>query len=704
MGFSSKSQGCTLRIKFGGKKEEIKPHWLPVVFELLPKTGHKPLRFIVEDFERDLVDEADKEGCYFEIQDLHKGSYAFSIKDFHKGQTIIHVPDFELKGDIVEYEYSRREKTKLPNTFAMDFIVDAPYRLEKSYPYLPVVVYLKDIAPGALKIKSVEFYNINPSGGGSYDRLPPQSIYRVIDNNGNEVEENGQPTPLRFDPGEDFETVTIDPWYRLILLHKERFRVLQGEQLGYTKIPHLQYMVNVRYQRIFNKSKQFTFRTFVPESDLPRIDDWYYGDTHYHSDYTNNPYEYGGPLRVTAEVAKAVGLSWVTVTDHSYGLSRPKTQEEENQGNRWVTYKKGIEETNRLYEDFLLVGAEEITVRRYLSGLHVLSFGNPFIEDQHPLGFGSLTIEETFEKIRENSTGNKGFLYAAHPASGGYTWASEDYQTATNPEYGHLFAGLQIFNEKILYKRTTDSSMDREVLNPFEMFEKTDKQQPWSKELEEGVKRHWVEHFLLPPLRQFRKKEDLRKYYILAGSDAHMDFNYAFRPHPAFLIHYLNDNAFGKARTLAYLPKQNGRNLTEENLFEALRTGKTLLTDGPIVLFSLRPEGSEKIYRFGDTVLLPKVKNLELLLEWHSTEEFGPIEKIGVYLGTKKGELDISDQIDFSCLRNDRNGFQGRITHMFSPWTESPSYLRMQAVSSIDPKTVEGLFRCLTNPIWVITE
>lgn len=244
--------------------------------------------------------------------------------------------------------------------------------------------------------------------------------------------------------------------------------------------------------------------------------------------------------------------------------------------------------------------------------------------------------------------------------------------------------------------------MDREVLNPFEMFEETDKQQPWSRELEEGVKSHWVENFLLPPLRRFRKKEDLRKYYILAGSDAHMDFNYAFRPHPAFLIHFLNDNAFGKSRTLAYLPKKDGKSLTEGNLFESLKTGKALLTDGPIVLFSLRPEGSETIYRFGDTVLLSEGKNLELMLEWHSTDEFGPLDKIDFFLGTKRGEEDIGDQIDLSCLRNDWNGFHGRITHMFSPWMESPSYVRMEAVSGIDPKTREGLFRCVTNPIWII--
>jgi len=41
-----------------------------------------------------------------------------------------------------------------------------------------------------------------------------------------------------------------------------------------------------------------------------------------------------------------------------------------------------------LYGDVLLVGAEEVTVRRAAFGLHMLFFGNPFMEDHHPAGFG----------------------------------------------------------------------------------------------------------------------------------------------------------------------------------------------------------------------------------------------------------------------------------------------------------------------------
>lgn len=690
----------TLKIKFGGSKREIEPFWVPVVVELQPYGVDKVLRFGIKDFRREVIDEPERGICYFSIPNLEEGVYTLTIRDSHMGHQIVYEPELGLQGREVEYKILEQEGdpddvTLQPNTYGMDLMADAPYRLQKSYSYLPIMVYLKDIQPGQIKIKKIEL--ASSPDGQNYIPLPPGSIYQVIDADGTRVEKNGQPALLRCNPGKEYETVRTDPWYRIILLYKDKLHVLQGDHLVYKGIRYLQYRVEVKYKRYFYDSKQFVFRTIVPESDFPRIDDWYYGDTHYHSEFTDNPYEYGGPLPVTAEVAKAIGLSWVTITDHSYGLSRPKTPQEEEQGNRWHSYKKAIKEVNELYKDVLLVGAEEITVRKNIAGLHLLSFNNPFVEDEHPAGFGSLTIREAFDKISESSETEGGIIYAAHPANKGYTWEDSDYKVATDIKYGHLFAGLQIFNEKILYARKT-RSIDRDTLNPFEMLDERNRRRPWSEELDEGLEEHWVQRFLLPSLRHFQQDRNLRKYFILAGSDAHMDFNYSFRPHPIFLMHHLYDNAFGKARTLAYLPKKDGQALTELNLYEALRTGKTLLTDGPVIIFHLQIEGSSKIYRLGDTVTLPAEKTLRLSLEWHSTEEFGSLQEINFYLGTEQGERDITNQIDFSKLQANR--FKGQITHIFPAWTASPCYLRSEATSS--PETDKRLFRCLTNPIWII--
>ena len=441
------------------------------------------------------------------------------------------------------------------------------------------------------------------------------------------VEKDGQPFLLRLDPGKDYETATTDPWYRIILLHKDKLKPLQGDYLGYKNVRYLQYQVKVTYRKLFESNQAIRLSYPCPQFDLPRLEDWYYGDTHYHSDFTDNPYEYGGPLPMTAEVAKAVGFSWVTVTDHSYCLSHPKTPEEKEQGNRWLSYKKAVKETNEKYKDVLFVAAEEVTVRRYISGLHLLSFGNPFIEDKHPMGFGSLTMKELFEKISESSEDQKGFLFAAHPSSNGYIWKDSDYKVATGPKYHKLFLGLEIFNEKILYKRNTQLSSGSYVVDPFVLFEEKDRQCPWSKELDEGIRGHWVKKFLLPSLRKYQQEGDLRKFFILAGSDSHMDFNYALRPHPLFLIQSTERQCLWKSPyPRLSLPKQDGQALTENQLFEALRNGRTLLTDGPVCLFYLQLEGEDRIYRFGETVTLSSGKNLKLSLKWQSTPEFGAIK------------------------------------------------------------------------------
>jgi hypothetical protein len=350
----------------------------------------------------------------------------------------------------------------------------------------------------------------------------------------------------------------------------------------------------------------------------------------------------------------------------------------------------------------LLVAAEEITVRKYFAGLHVLSYDNPFIEDTHIAGFGTLTMEEVFERILQSPQPRQGFLYAAHPSSSGYVWREEDYAIIMNPRYRDLFCGLQVFNEKILMECKTDSSIDRPYLDPYEMFKKTDRKKSWSHDLDMGIREHWVEHFLRPSLREYMQTKILKKYFVLAGSDAHMDFNCAFRPHPAFFIHTLNDNAFGKVRTLAYLTKTTGEVLTEADLLGALKAGRALLTDGPIVLFSLRRKGDDKELRFGDTLSIAPGGSFELIIEWHSNQEFGPIERMHLFRGTAGAETDIIDEIGLQNLKSKENGFNGSIIHTFSAWTELPCYLRMEAASRINPKTGEGLFRCVTNPIWIV--
>ncbi len=304
--------GTNLKIVFGGNIREIEPFWLPVIIELRCLSTGDVQRFAVEDPASDLTEDAQLCIAVFQISDLTEGNYEIAIMDSHLGRRVAHEPQLAVNGAEVEFKVLRDERGLTssmfqPNTFAMDFVADAPYRLQKSYPYLPIVIYLKDVEPGEIKVLTIKIAISRHTKGGVYESLPDDAIFRVTDQHGEQVLQNGQPAVLRFDAGKDYETVTTDPWYRLVLLHRDRFPILQGKHLAYDNIAYLQYRLKVRYKRFFKDSKRFVFRTIVSDSDLPRIEGWYYGDTHYHSNFTDNPYEYGGPLPVTAEVAAAIG-------------------------------------------------------------------------------------------------------------------------------------------------------------------------------------------------------------------------------------------------------------------------------------------------------------------------------------------------------------------------------------------------------------
>jgi len=51
------NHGVTLKIRFNGQKEDLRAFWVPVVFELKRVGSRKPLRFLVENLDRNIKDE-----------------------------------------------------------------------------------------------------------------------------------------------------------------------------------------------------------------------------------------------------------------------------------------------------------------------------------------------------------------------------------------------------------------------------------------------------------------------------------------------------------------------------------------------------------------------------------------------------------------------------------------------------------------------
>ena len=185
--------GVALKIRFNGHKKDLSAFWVPVVFELKRVGSRQPLRFVVENLDRNVKDEKDRRMSFFKIPSLPAGRYSLSVLEFHTGHPIIRGKRLELKGKEVEFGLVKNYRApKQPNTFGMDLVADAPYRVEGSYPYLPVVVFIQDVKPGEIKVSSIDFFDYPSAEEFDPNKpLPCDVIYRVIDKDGNSVEENG---------------------------------------------------------------------------------------------------------------------------------------------------------------------------------------------------------------------------------------------------------------------------------------------------------------------------------------------------------------------------------------------------------------------------------------------------------------------------------------------------------------------------------
>jgi hypothetical protein len=197
---------------------------------------------------------------------------------------------------------------------------------------------------------------------------------------------------------------------------------------------------------------------------------------------------------------------------------------------------------------------------------------------------GESTLSETLGKLESiKSPQAKPLVFAAHPASSGNTWGGDE---CAHIKKSPLFGGLQVFNERVTCERKV-FGID---VHEYDLSSwKSTVEKPY-RELEKAIE-IWRDKFLLPTVREYtNNKKVITPCSILGGSDAHMDFNYALRPNPIYAFVMFTDNAFGKVRTLAYI--HGFKEATEykerkDLLLKALRQGRCVVTDGPVVIPTL---------------------------------------------------------------------------------------------------------------------
>jgi len=141
-----------------------------------------------------------------------------------------------------------------------------------------------------------------------------------------------------------------------------------------------------------------------------------------------------------------------------------------------------------------------------------------------------------------------------------------------------------------------------------------------------------------------------RRLFMAGGSDAHGDLNY--RREGAFTgTSSVNDTAIGTPRNLVFAgdpagafvsgPSGVGLPHSQQQVVDALRAGSFAVTDGPAVRIALDANQDGEID--DDDVPMGGVASqtggsLHFVVEWESTEEFGPVEEIELFLGVAADE------------------------------------------------------------------
>ena len=391
-------------------------------------------------------------------------------------------------------------------------------------------------------------------------------------------------------------------------------------------------------------------KIFVAPSPLPRFEHLHFGECHSHSSYTDDQVEFGAPLEPSIQLSKAIGLSFFCVTDHSYDLDDSIDDYLANDPNlpKWGLLQQEINDQNSNHQDFVIVRGEEVTCRNSKDqNIHLLLLGNRKFFPGSGDGAERWLKTHSESSINEilNSIEPSVLSFAAHPKERVSflqrlllrrgKWLQQDF---IHPQ----LSGIQFINGHV------------------------------SVGFWKGY-HQWVEALL-----------EGKQIFVLAGDDAHGNFN-RFRQIgiPFLKIRETGHQLFGKMRTGVYL-----ETLSEENILRALQSGKTIVTDGPVVnLFIDYP--TQKISSIGETII---GNEHSVSLHISSSSEYGSIDSIKVFIGNigAKETVIISEKL---CQEYTAN-------RTFPLEILCKSYIRVEVWTSLSDSNDAQPHFCLTNPIW----
>lgn len=319
-------------------------------------------------------------------------------------------------GQIIPLEYKH----------AAGYILDAPWRIESSAENIALLAIAYDLL--APNINNISIYDAN--AGDAFIQSTNWNATQNI-------------------------SIGNMPYFFFFNINKSKFAV-NNQKIGIK----IRFDLTGAYDDI-----QGPIEIYSAEENLPAFGNWFYGDTHVHSKYTSNAWEFGAPIYATSEAISNIGLDWMTITDHSF--------DQTNLSEKWNDY---IYDCNA---DERCLGAEEVSCDwGFMGGYsHYLAYNlRTFISGPEIYWGDTYTCETVIDTVND-----AGFGYIAHPEhKDGLRWKWKNYSLP--------FTGLEVWNGI---------------------------GEPWEQEREAAIKK-WEEQLLLGT-----------HIFISAGSDAHGDFNSA---------------------------------------------------------------------------------------------------------------------------------------------------------------------------------
>jgi hypothetical protein len=665
------------------------------------------------------------------------------------------------------YSISLYSQYKQGNTVNAEIYADAPYRMKiiddnGNLNPIPIHVFAHD-ADGAganIELMSIDIYIKNASDANftylvtfdDYDindfrnlflhKSPQNDNLDVQDFESSDYQPSSEHTIVFKEThdwldGEDYVEIERKFWYFTILLPPDKIA-------GFDSIIDVKVYFNIDW----SVDDETNLRIFRYSNDVPRLKDWYRGDTHYHTIFTQNIAETGEALEATRYFGRLTGLDWQFTSDHSCDFDNYGVGMQEN----WNELGNQIYQLNALDTNYVMIRGVEMSINNnggYI--IHALTypseddpFSMPYVGDG---GGDSHETSVNTDMLLDSVMKYHGMVYAAHPFAeydklpdviDGSVWNISDPDFVHNGESapsvgtvicndlslpsdvysdepGKLFKdglyGFQIWN---LYNSLTTKDndafsdpYDATYTGDFSSISQLPLSDPYHHLYRLSQNFDVVKFLWEKGLQEKNANPSLQnwKTYIIAGSDAHGSFNYSTTNMYYAFYGTIEDNAIGRLNTLVYLPNGKGQNGT--NIIKALKRGHQVLSDGPIIAFLIKsPFGT---YTCGDDIAIDYNKLQDYTLELYSvtTPEYGDKNAIRLILGTEEGEFsypifNMSDTVEYNLYELLNNIFLGNIPQ------EEYFYLRFSLETYKDYgdlvyiyKKQDENFYSFTNPVWM---